>query len=136
MRFKAIHRPESGASGGPRAGFTLVEVLAAMVFLAILLPVAVEGLRVASRAGMVSERKGVAARVAERVLNEYVVTRDTQRMANTGTVQEGALTYLWSVEENTWSEDSMTEVTVEVRFGVQGLEHTVQLVTLVDSSTS
>jgi type II secretory pathway component PulJ len=111
-------------------------VLAAMVFLAIVLPVAIEGLQIASRAGTLSERKCAAARTAERVLNEYVVTRDCQRMARTGTVQEGAIAYLWTVQEDTWSEDTMAEITVVVQFGVQGFEHTVYLATLVDSSTS
>ena len=45
------------------AGFTLVEVLAALLFMAIVIPVAVEGLRIASLAGQVAQRKSVAARV-------------------------------------------------------------------------
>ena len=39
------------------AGFTLAEVLAALVFMAILIPVALEGLSIASRAGEVAARK-------------------------------------------------------------------------------
>src|SRR6187401_1688498 len=43
-----------------RAAFTLVEVLAALAFMAIVIPVAVDGLRVANLAGQVGQRKAVA----------------------------------------------------------------------------
>src|SRR5438094_9140085 len=55
------------------AGFTLAEVLAALVFMAILILVALEGLSIASRAGEVAARKSVAALVGERSLIEIIV---------------------------------------------------------------
>ena len=45
-----------------------------MLFMAIVIPAAVEALHVASLAGEVAARKGVAARIADRVLNESIVT--------------------------------------------------------------
>src|SRR6266567_846947 len=57
-----------------QAAFTLAEVLAALLFMAIVIPVALEGMHVASRAGSVAVRKREAARVAERILNESLVT--------------------------------------------------------------
>src|SRR5438128_966804 len=48
------------------SAFTLAEVLASLVFMAILIPVALEGLHIASRAGEVAARKSEAALVAER----------------------------------------------------------------------
>jgi type II secretory pathway pseudopilin PulG len=56
------------------SAFTLVEVLAALAFMAIVIPVAVEGLRVANLAGQVGQRRAVAARIADRILNELFVT--------------------------------------------------------------
>src|SRR5437899_934923 len=56
------------------AAFTLAEVLAALLFMAIVIPVALEGMHVASRAGSVAVRKREAARVAERLLNESIIT--------------------------------------------------------------
>src|ERR1035437_10572400 len=56
------------------AAFTLAEVLAALLFMAIVIPVAVEALHTASLAGEIGVRKGVAARVADRILNESIVT--------------------------------------------------------------
>src|SRR5437660_12779604 len=49
------------------AAFTLAEVLAALAFMAILIPVVIECLNIASRAGEVAQRKTEAARVAERL---------------------------------------------------------------------
>ena len=52
------------------SGFTLAEVLAALLFLAIVIPVTLQGLRVASMAGEVGQRKMIAARIGNKVLNE------------------------------------------------------------------
>src|SRR5208337_3553755 len=73
------------------SAFTLAEVLAAMLFLAIVIPAAVEALHVASLAGDVAARKGVAARLADRVLNESLVTTNWNTGTQSGTVTEAAL---------------------------------------------
>src|SRR5215813_10470256 len=76
-----------------RSGFTLAEVLAALVFMAILIPVALEGLSIASRAGEVAVRKSEAGLVAERVLNESVVTTNWLQSAQSGSVRQGTREY-------------------------------------------
>src|SRR2546429_9589111 len=63
-----------GISDFRKAAFTLAEVLAALLFMAIVIPVALEGMHVATRAGSVAVRKREAARVAERILNESIIT--------------------------------------------------------------
>lgn len=57
-----------------RGGFTFAEVLAAMVFLAVLVPVVIEGLTLANRAAEVAERKTIATQLAANKLNEIVIT--------------------------------------------------------------
>ena len=69
--------------------FTLAEVLAAMVFLAILIPVAIEGLHIASRAGDVAARKSEAALVAESILNETVARTNWNQTVQNGSVRQG-----------------------------------------------
>jgi type II secretory pathway pseudopilin PulG len=68
------------------AGFTLAEVLAALVFMAIVIPVAVQGIRVANLAGQVADRKEEASRVAERILNEIVVTSQGNPTSQNGSI--------------------------------------------------
>ena len=52
-----------------RSGYTLAETLAALLFLAIVIPAVVEALHIAGRVGTVSVRRSVAARIAEKVLS-------------------------------------------------------------------
>ena len=118
-----------------QSGFTLAEVLAALLFMAIVIPVAMQGLQIASRAGSVSERKAVGARLAERKLNELLVTGQWQSAAQKGTVQEGFQTYNWQLQSEPWSEDgNMRLITVHVSVPVQGREYDVPVSTLVDAT--
>ena len=118
-----------------QSGFTLAEVLTALLFMAIVIPVAMQGLLIASRAGSVSERKAVGARIAERKLNELVITSQWQSAAQKGTVQEGLQSYTWRLQSETWNEDgAMRLVTVHVIVPVQGQDYDVHVSTLVDAS--
>lgn len=134
MKFKPANR-RSPAADRARAGFTLAEVLAAMLFMAIVIPVAMQGLLIASRAGSVSERKARGARLAESKLNEMIVTGQWQSTAQKGTIQEGLQSYAWQLQSEPWSEDgAMRLVTVHVSVPVQGQDYDVQVSTLVDAT--
>ena len=125
----ATPSPRSGRS----AGFTLAEVLAALMFMAIVIPVAVQGLRIASRAGEVAQRKDHAARVAERVLNEHIVTTNWNQSGQSGTLLEGGLQYRWTLRNELWSQDAMQLLSVEVVYAVQNQDYSVRLSTLASS---
>lgn len=112
-------------------GFTLAEVLAAMLFMAIVIPAAVEGIRLAHEAGQVALRKTVAAQVAERVLNELVVTRQWQQGPQQGVVVDGPFRYEWRSDLENWVDASMYLLTVQVTYTVQGRARVVELATLV-----
>lgn len=119
----------------PESGFTLAEVLAAMLFMAIVIPVAMQGLQIASRAGVVSERKALAVRLAESKLNELVVTGEWQSSSTKGTIYEGLQSYPWVLESEPWSVDgAMRLLTVRVAVPVQGQDYDVQVSTLVDAT--
>lgn len=129
MRFS----PSSPAKA--RRAFTLAEVLAAMLVMAIVIPVVLQGLSVASRAGTLGTRKAAAMRVAERVLNEQFVTGQLTQAQGGGTVAEGDTTYRWTLESGTWPQDAMTQVTVHVTFTVQGTDYEVSAGTLYDPAS-
>jgi type II secretory pathway pseudopilin PulG len=118
------------------AGFTLAEVLAALVFMAIVIPVAIEALRIANLAGVVGQRKAIAARVAERVLNEAVVTGQTQGTSEKGVIYEGQQEFQWTLRSEPWNEDAMLLVSVDVIYPVQGKDYNVRLTTLIDNNTT
>ncbi len=117
-------------------GFTLVEILAALLMMAIVIPVAMEGMSVATRAGILGQRKAAAMRVAERVLNELIVEGETDRASSSGSATDGDTTYPWTVRNETWPEDPMMHLTVTVTFVVQGNEYMMNLSTLVPPSAS
>lgn len=115
-----------------RSAFTLAEVLAALAFMAIVIPVVVQAIQVASRAGQVGARKAVAARLADRIVNELEVTGEILSGAQSGVVREGGREYPWRSESRSWREANLDLVTVQVDFEVQGGLYHVQLSTLVD----
>jgi type II secretory pathway pseudopilin PulG len=117
-------------------GFTLAEVLAALVFMAIVIPVVVQALHVASGAGEVAVRKNEAARVAERVLNESLATGTWNQSDQSGTVEDGTREFSWTVRNEPWSQNPIRLLTAEVKYTVQGNEYSVHLSTLADSSSS
>jgi hypothetical protein len=132
---------ERGAVGATRrpyrraAAFTLAEVLAALMFLAIVIPVAVEALHVSSLAGEVAARKGAAARVADRILNESLITTNWNKGTQSGTVTEGALDFRWTLTSENWPQDTMQLLTAEVKYSAQGRDYSVKLSTLANPQT-
>ena len=133
MKFAA--NPSDVKRRASRAGFTLAEVLAALMFMAIVIPVAMQGLNIASRAGAVAERKREAIRVAERVLNETLVTTNRNLSAQSGVVRELDREYQWKLRSERWTESTMQLLSVEVTFPVQGQDYTVQLNTLAEAQS-
>ncbi len=116
--------------GADARGFTLAEVLAALVFLAIVIPVAVEGLRLASRAGTAGQRKAVATRIAGQMLDEWMLTGARVSGLPRGVVEENGQEYEWFIRAEPWTEDALRLVTVEVLYRVQGDEFDLRLSTL------
>jgi len=125
-----------GRSGFSAGGFTLIEVLAALLLMAILVPVTMEGVSVASRAGTLGQRKAVAMRVAERLLDEMIVTGQVTSGAATGSIVNGDTTYPWTMKSTPWTEDTMTQITVQVSFDVQGNTYDVSASTLFDATAT
>jgi type II secretory pathway pseudopilin PulG len=114
------------------SAFTLAEVLAALMFMAIVIPVAIEVLHMSSLAGEVAARKGEAARVADRILSEDLVTTNWNGGAQNGTVTEGSDSFSWTLTTQTWPQDQMELLTAEVTFQAQGRNVSVKMSTLAN----
>lgn len=118
------------------SAFTLAEVLAAMVFLAIVIPAAVEALHVASLAGEVAARKGAAVNIADRILNESIITTNWTGSVQSGVVTQDALNYQWKLTAQNWPEDAMELLIAQVTFQAQGKNYSVDLSTLANPSAA
>jgi len=111
-------------------------VLASLMFMAIVIPVAVEALHIANKVGVVADRKATAARIADKVLNEAIITTQWKNSNQGGTVKDGPQDYQWTVRATAWDRDVLQVVTAEVTFSVQGQDYAVRLSTLADPSTT
>jgi type II secretory pathway pseudopilin PulG len=124
------------ARGLREAGFTLAEALAALTFMAILIPVALEGLHLASRAGEVAARKSEAVLVAESVLTQTVIATNFSQMSQSGSTRQGAHDFRWTLHNEPWNQDAtlsgMRLLSVDVGYLAQGHDYSVHLSTLVD----
>lgn len=113
------------------AAFTLAEVLVAMLFMVIVVPIVVEAMHVASLSGEVAARKSEAALVAERELNNSIVqTNWTQGLLN-GTDTQAGHDYHWAINSQTWNQDSTMElVAIQVDYTAGGRDYSVKMSTL------
>jgi len=128
-------------SSRDRQAFTFVEVFAALVFLAILIPVIVDGLTIANKASVVSERSSIAGELAENKMNEILLSSTgtsgtvAQTSGDFGTDWPG---YRWQTSQQPWDQDSvntMIELDVDVYYPVQGAERSVRLTTLMSGTS-
>ncbi len=145
MKSAPSHPGRRDAAGGPvagarprrgrrRAGFTLVEILASLLMMAIVVPVALEGMSIASRAGLLGQRKAAAMRVAERLLEELIAEANTQQTTDSGTLADGEFSYPWTMRTENWSVDALQQMTVTVTFTLQGNRYEVSATTLLPAS--
>ncbi len=146
-------RPGIPAARRRGTGFTLVELLVALALMGLVIPVIVQGLHVASLAGEVSQRKAMAARIAEKVLNESIVM-SLYQTTQKGTEQAGPYQFTWTLKDEPWNQlstvqvlstsngvnqavvnqDTIHQVTVNVTFKAQSHDYAVHLSTLVNTT--
>ena len=117
-----------------RAGFTFAEVLAALVFMAIVIPVVLQGISIANRAGVGAERKEIAVQLAANMLNQLSISNLWQTAQASGTFEQDYPGYAWSMQQQAWPDGEMQQLTLEVTYPLQGGIFAVELSTLVDDS--
>lgn len=119
--------------------FTLAESLAALVVIAVVIPVASRSVLVATRASQAAIRTGKAARIASRQLNALMLDEAWTTSPETGEIEEWR-DARWELRTENWSQEDaetvpMTLVTVVVVFPLEGKELSVEVSTLAAAST-
>ena len=117
-----------------RDAFTFVEVLAAMVFLGILMPAVISALLTANRAAVAAERSTIAAQLGENKLGELMLGDAWSSASSRGDFGTEWSGYRWQLSKPSWQAGAMTELSLDVFYKVQGTEHNARLSTLVDAS--
>jgi prepilin-type N-terminal cleavage/methylation domain-containing protein len=117
-----------------RRGFTLVEVLATIVLMAIVLPVAMHGVSLCLASAQAARQRTEAAGLAESKLNELLATGDWQYGLLSGDFGEAWPQYKWSGSAGAWEDASLQELSVRVYWTSRGQEREVVVTTLVFES--
>ncbi|HEV7867611.1 MAG TPA: hypothetical protein VGO90_08005 [Chthoniobacteraceae bacterium] len=116
------------------AAFTFVEILAALAFLGLLVPVIVSALTLSNRAGVIAERTLIATQLGENKLNEMLLGNAWSGGESRGDFGEEHPGFRWEMTQTPWEAGAMTELAIDVIFPVQGQDHDVRLTTLVNQS--
>ena len=117
-----------------RNGFTLIEVLVAMLLIAIVLPAVLRGVSTATGMAAVTRMKTEAAGLAQAKVGELIATNDWQNGASSGNFGTDWPDYRWEAATQAWSGDTsgsnLTQLDVRVIYMFRGHEEAVTLSTM------
>lgn len=117
-------------------GFTLLEVLAALLLVAIVLPVLMSALNTATHMGGLAHDRAEAAMLAENKLNEILIDRSWQFGDELGEFQTDTdsatlARYTWELYVEQWQDPSVRKLTMIVRWERRGRPQSITLTTAV-----
>lgn len=116
-----------------RSGFTLIEALIAMTLLAVILPVAMQGISVAISLSGEARRRSEAAALAKSKLDELVVTQQWNTAQASNRFEDPWSDYQWSLTTEDWQAGQMTQLTVEVTWTARQKQQSLTMTTLVSN---
>ena len=111
--------------------FTLVEALATLVLLAIVLPVAMQGISLATQVSGVARERTESTSLAEAKMVELTATGDWQGSDLSGDFGEDWPQYKWEAEVTDWEEPSLRLLTVKVDWVRRGRQRSTELSTVL-----
>jgi len=118
------------ANHGTR-GFTLVEVMAAIVLVAIVLPTAMQGTTLCLDLAHNARMQAQAASLAQAKLSELAATNMIYEAMQTGDFGEQWPQYKWLATVEAWDDPRLVELDVSVVWTARGRDYDVTISTLV-----
>ena len=119
-----------------RHGITLVEVLATIVLMGIVLPVAIQAITQCTTAAALARQRSEAASLAEAKLNEMLADPLRDFSATSGDFGPAWPAYHWTLMGGQWSDPTLQMLQVRVSWTSRGRERDVIVSTLVYQSQS
>jgi hypothetical protein len=122
----------AGAVVMRKAGFTIIEVLATLVFAGVILPVVVDGVMVSMATSVHARQQAEAAQLAQTKLAELIATGEIDESEMEGDFGEDWPDYHWvSILDNWEEDDRLDQLSVGVFWTRRGKEYHVLVSTLV-----
>lgn len=117
--------------------FTLVEVLAALVLIGVVLPVAMRGVSLAMREAQHARHIAEAGQLAQQKLHEFLAERDASLFNGQGDFGDQFLDYRWA-STGLIRDGSSYDVSVTIYWKTPTEEQSIMLATIVypNSTTS
>lgn len=108
-----------------------MELLATIVLVALIIPVAMKGISIATTLAANSSRRLVAVNLAENRLAEILIDRQWLDGSQTGDFEDEYSSYRWQMNTSDRTEAGLKQVQVVVLWDHRGYEKSVYLTTLV-----
>ncbi|XAM00276.1 prepilin-type N-terminal cleavage/methylation domain-containing protein [Phycisphaeraceae bacterium D3-23] len=122
-----------------RRGFTLIEALAALMLMAVVVPLVLRGIALSAQVGVLADRRAHATMLADTRLTEAILNGEWEEGDSAGTFDpesygSDAELYQWYLLVDDWnSQTAFKEVTLVVSWQQRGEEQIVSLTTVVNS---
>ena len=135
LRAHHINRAGACRPGPARSAFTLIEVLAAMLLIGIVMPVVMQGITAATRAGSGARHRTEAATLADAKLAELTATNAWDGGTLSGDFGSDWPTYSWQATVAPWAGDvnavGLQQLDVKVSWHDAGQTPSVTVTSLV-----
>jgi prepilin-type N-terminal cleavage/methylation domain-containing protein len=126
-----MHRNNLIQARSHSGGFTFIELLATVVLIAIIMPVAMGSISLCTRLAGQSRRQIEAASLAQTKLTELRVTGDWENGDQKGDFETDWSDYQWQAAVTDWTDATMRQLDVTVSWLSQGRQRSVTMSTLI-----
>lgn len=117
-------------------GFTFIELLATVVLIGIIMPVAMHSIALCTSLGGQARKQMEAASLARTRLTELTASQDWQTSEKAGEFGDDWPGYRWTAEVSGWTDSALSQLDLTVFWQARGREHSVMLSTLVNPEDS
>ena len=126
-----IRTGESRRGRQPRAGFTLVEILATLMLVAIILPAAMKGISLATTVAGLAKQRVEAASLAESKMTELLAGAAWQESDLEGDFSPDWPDYRWDAEVKDWEGLALQQLDVRVEWTLRNQDYSLVISTLI-----
>ena len=112
-------------------GFTFIELLATVVLIAIIMPVAMQCIALCTRLGGQSRKQIEAASLASTKLTELTASQDWETGEKSGEFGPDWPGYRWTADVSNWTDSTLRQLDLTVLWQSQGRQRSITLSTLV-----